>query len=283
MPAMNGLDALPPLSDELFYDLAELIYSECGLRFEENNRFLLHKRLAARLPALGMPGLRDYFLYLKFDPARAGEFAALHSALTTNETYFMRENGQLKAFVAHAVARLSVSSYPGSRRLRIWSAGCSSGEEAYSLALLLTEAGIRPLDFEIIGSDISDKVLAKARSATYTVHSFRFLDPGFRDKYFSPAPGDQWTLREPWRGLVAFNAVNLYRDPRLALFGQFDAIFCRNVLIYFDSDSKLAVLRNLLPRLRDGGLLFLGHSESLLTLETPFKMSRIDGEFAYTR
>ena len=273
-----GANNLPALPDDLFLDLAQLIYDECGLRFDHTNRFLLHKRLAARVATLGVNGFREYYYYLKFDPSRASEFDALHSHLTTNETYFMREKGQLHAFAAFA------SSLPaaGRRRLRIWSAGCASGEEPYSIAILLTEAGMTPKDFEILGSDISTRVLARAREAAYTMHSFRFLDEEFRRRYFTPS-GSQYVLNEAFRSLVSFSVINLYHDDKLNLLGQFDAVFCRNVLIYFDNDSKLAVINNLHRRLCENGFLFLGHSESLITLPTPFKMGRISGEFVYTK
>ncbi len=274
--------ALPPLPDDLFLDLAERVYSECGLRFDQNNRFLFHKRLAGRLASLGLETLRDYHLFLKFDPRREEEFTALHSVLTISETYFMREKGAL-----HACAERAAAEIPGlraaGRRFRIWSAGCASGEEPYGLAMLLTGKGLTGRDFEIIGSDISDRALARAREATYTVHSFRFLDEKFRLSYFDARPDGRWTLRDPWRTLVTFTGVNLYHDPRLPLFGQFDAVFCRNVLIYFDNESKLAVLKNLHGRLRDDGRLFIGSSESLLTLDSPFRLNRLGGEFAYCK
>ncbi len=276
--SLLGVNSLPPLTDDLFLDLAQLIYDECGLRFDHSNRFLLHKRLAARVAALGVNGFREYYYYLKFDPARAAEFDALHSHLTTNETYFMREKGQLAAFAAFAAALPAA----GRRKLRLWSAGCASGEEPYSMAILLLEAGLTPKDFEIFGSDISTRVLARAREAQYTMHSFRFLDEAFRQRYFTPS-GSMFTLCDAIRERVSFSVINLYHDDKLNLLGQFDAIFCRNVLIYFDNDSKLMVIGNLHKRLCENGFLFLGHSESLITLPTPFKMGRIANEFVYTK
>jgi chemotaxis protein methyltransferase CheR len=194
----------------------------------------------------------------------------------------MREKGAMQACADRAAKEINAVRGAG-RRFRIWSAGCASGEEPYSLALLLTQRGLTARDFEIIGSDISDRALARAREATYTVHSFRFLDEAFKASHFTANPTGTFTLREPWRSMVTFTGVNLYADPRLPLFGQYDAIFCRNVLIYFDNESKLAVLRNLHARLRDDGQLFIGSSESLLTIDSPFRLGRLGGEFAYIK
>jgi chemotaxis protein methyltransferase CheR len=166
----------------------------------------------------------------------------------------------------------------------VWSAGCASGEEPYSIAMLLQES--RAYDdatIEIFASDISSEVLVRARKGQYRETAFRTTDPSLRDKYFTREPDGCWRIADEIRNRVSFGRLNLYDEPRVSLLGSVDVIFCRNVIIYFDDASKRMVINNFYNRLVEGGYLLLGHSESLITLSTQFKLRHLKNDMVYQK
>src|SRR5512142_811470 len=166
----------PGMSEEEFRLLRELVHAHCGIFFRDDTRYLLERRLAPRLQALGLATFREYHRFLRYDPARAAELDEAVDVITTNETYFYREPLQLGAFSREVLPELARALAP-LRRLRILSAGCSTGEEAYTLAVLVREAGLfEGWDVEIVGADISRRCLAAARAAAYGEHAFRTPD-----------------------------------------------------------------------------------------------------------
>ena len=168
--------------------------------------------------------------------------------------------------------------------MRIWSAGCSSGEEPYSIAMLLQEAGYyRDATFEIFASDINQAVLSKARRGQYRENAFRATDPGLREKYFTRDADGSWRISDEIRNRVSFGRLNLYDEARVSLLGHLDIIFCRNVIIYFDDSSKRVVVGNFYNRLVEGGYLLLGHSESLISLSTQFKLRHLKNDMVYQK
>ncbi|MEO6260027.1 MAG: protein-glutamate O-methyltransferase CheR [Thermoanaerobaculia bacterium] len=270
------------LPDDVFRQLRDQIYVRTGMWFADSSKYLLQKRLSPRARELNFDSFQKYFYFLQYDPRADAEFDQIYDMVTTNETYFFREPAQLTAFVEEVIP--DILSRKTVKRIRIWSAGCSSGEEPYSLAMLLQEAGYyEHASFEIFASDISQQVLSKARRGHYRETAFRATDPNLRDKYFSRQPDGSWHLHDDVRNRVSFGRLNLYDQSRVSLLGHLDVIFCRNVIIYFDDTSKRVVVTNFYNRLVDGGYLLLGHSESLISLSTQFKLRHLKNDMVYQR
>jgi len=276
-----------PMDDEEFRLLRDFVYQYCGLHFDLDSKYLLEKRLNKRLTEHRLSNFRDYYYLLRYSPEKDHELAAIIDLLTTNETYFFREDFQLKTFVEEIVPELCVEKKrQGNRSLRIWSAGCSSGEEPYTIAMLLLE---RPelvgWDINVVGTDISQEVLAKARHGLYGSNSFRVTDDYFLQKYFNPCEDNEgkWKIDARVKKLVSISHLNLFDSRRVALLGEVDLIFCRNVIIYFDLESKRKVISNLHDRLTSGGFLLLGHSESLMNISSDFQLRHFINDMVYQR
>ncbi|NCO51240.1 MAG: protein-glutamate O-methyltransferase CheR [Deltaproteobacteria bacterium] len=273
-----------PLHLDEFRLLRDFIYQHCGLFFADDAKYLLEKRLNKRLDELHLEHFRDYYYQLRYGQHREQEMAAALDLLTTNETYFFREDFQLRTFTEDVVPELvEYKKNRRTRHLRIWSAGCSSGEEPYTLAMLLLE---HPLlagwDIEIIGTDISQRVLKTAREGLYGQNSFRVISQARLQRYFTPA-GQKWQLADEVKRLVRISHLNLFDQNRVALLGEMDAIFCRNVIIYFDLEAKKRVIRTLHDCLRPGGYLLLGHSESLMSISTDFTLKHFEHDMLYQK
>ena len=270
------------LPDDVFRQLRDQIYVRTGMWFADSSKYLLQKRLSPRARELNFDSFQKYFYFLQYDPRADAEFDQIYDMVTTNETYFFREPAQLTAFVDEVIP--DILARKSFKKIRIWSAGCSSGEEPYSLAMLLQEAGYyEHAAFEIFASDISQPVLAKARRGHYRETAFRATDPSIRDKYFTRQIDGSWHLHDDVRNRVSFGRLNLYDATRVSLLGNLDVIFCRNVIIYFDDTSKRTVVNNFYNRLAEGGYLLLGHSESLISLSTQFKLRHLKNDMVYQR
>ena len=270
------------LPDDLFRLLRDEIYKRTGMWFNESSKYLLQKRLSPRAKELNFDSFQKYFYFLQYDPRADAEFDQIYDLVTTNETYFFREPAQLTAFTEEIVpdilARKTV------KKVRIWSAGCSSGEEPYSIAMLLQEAGLfQQAAFEIFASDINQQVLAKARRGQYRESAFRATDAAIRDRYFAREADGSWRISDEIRNRVSFGRLNLYDEARVSLLGHLDIIFCRNVIIYFDDGSKRHVVTNFYNRLVDDGYLLLGHSESLISLSSQFKLRHLKNDMVYQK
>ena len=270
------------LPDDVFRLVRDAIYRRTGIWFTDASRYLLQKRLSPRARELSFDSFQKYFYFLQYDPRADGEFDVIYDLVTTNETYFFREPAQFTAFVEEIVPELV--SGKAVKKIRIWSAGCSSGEEPYSIAMLLQEAGwFDRASFEIFASDLNQQVLARARKGHYREAAFRSTDPTLREKYFARQADGSWHIADSIRNRVSFGRVNLYDEARVAVLGSLDVIFCRNVIIYFDDASKKSVVRNFYNRLLDGGYLLLGHSESLISLSTEFKLKHLKNDMVYQK
>ncbi|MEO8215465.1 MAG: protein-glutamate O-methyltransferase CheR [Acidobacteriota bacterium] len=270
------------LPDDVFRQLRDAIYARSGIYFADSSKYLLQKRLSPRARELNFDTLQKYYYFLQYDPRADGEFDRIFDQITTNETYFFRESMQLSAFALEIVPE--VLSRARGRKVRIWSAGCSSGEEPYTIAMLLTEHGhYERGSFEIFASDINQQVLARARKGRYRENSFRATTPELREKYFVREPDGTWQISDAIRKRVSFGRLNLYDHPRVSLVGTVDIIFCRNVIIYFDDASKRSVIASFHERLGEGGYLLLGHSESLITLSTQFRLRHLEHDMVYQK
>jgi chemotaxis protein methyltransferase CheR len=250
------------ISEDDFRNLRDIIRERFGIFYDDQKQFLLLSRLQTRLVKRSMQTYGDYVRFLMFGAERESEFHDLASVLSNNETYFFRERAQLTTLCGPMLDELHA---PG-RQLRIWSAACSSGEEPYSLAMTLLDSGrVAESQIAIRATDISPRVLDLARRGYYRALSFRATEPEMIRRYFTPS-GDGFEINQRVRRLVQFSALNLMDSRSVAAFGPFDAIFCRNVLIYFDKPTQKRVVESFAQALRPGGYLFLGHAESLFHL-----------------
>jgi chemotaxis protein methyltransferase CheR len=277
-------DAEQLMSAEEFQLLRDCVYSHCGIFFDNDSKYLLEKRLARRLSALNLPTFRDYYHYLKYNRNKDQELMDIMDILTTNETYFFRESFQLKAFTDEIIPELLARKPEGSwRTIRIWSAGCSTGEEPYTIAMLLH--GIRELrdwKIEIVGTDISQRVLQHARRAVYGKSSFRATDEEYIKRFFVEQD-DGLKVCDEIRDLVTISHLNLFDVNRMVMLGRMDLIFCRNVIIYFDLAAKKRVIESFFNSLNDGGYLLLGHSESLMNVTTQFTLRHFKNDMIYQK
>ncbi|PYQ27475.1 MAG: chemotaxis protein CheR [Acidobacteria bacterium] len=270
------------LPDDVFRLLREQIYKRSGIWFHDSSKYLLQKRLSPRARELNFDSFQKYFYFLQYDPRADAEFDQIFDLVTTNETYFFREPAQLQAFIEEVIP--DVLSRKSVKKVRIWSAGCSSGEEPYSIAMLLDDAGwYEHAAFEIFASDINQLVLQKARKGTYRENAFRATDGKLRAKYFTRQDDNSWRVNDEVRNRVSFGRLNLYDEARVFLLGHLDIVFCRNVIIYFDDASKKVVVNNFYNRLVDGGYLLLGHSESLISLSAQFKLRHLKNDMVYQK
>ncbi len=250
------------ISDDEFVAVRDLIRDRFGIWYDDQKRFLLLSRLSTRLAKRGVETYRSYVQFLRYDPKREEEWNDLASVLSNNETYFFRERAQLKALAGSILDEFRARS----SRLRLWSAACSSGEEPYSLAITLIETGkIADSMFSIRATDISPRALDLADKAFYRALSFRATEPAMIQRWFR-SEGDGFVVDDRVKRLVSFGRLNLLDEPSVAAEGPFDAIFCRNVLIYFDKPTQKRVVESFAKALRPGGYLFLGHAESLFHL-----------------
>lgn len=272
------------MSDEEFRLIRDLIYNHCGLFFDNDCKYLLEKRLARRLSVHQLQAFREYYHFLKYNRNKDQELSDIMDVLTTNETYFFRESFQLKAFTDEILPELKrLKEEKGTRSLRIWSAGCSSGEEPYTIAMLLIESGMfNGWKVEIIGTDISHRVLQQARKAVYGKSSFRTTEESYIKRFFKEQEGG-FRINDEVRELVTISHLNLFDHHKVALLGRMDIIFCRNVIIYFDQAAKRRVIETFYKVLIDGGHLLLGHSESLMNLSTAFSLRHLKNDMVYQK
>ena len=272
------------LSDEEFRLFRECIHSHCGIDFDVGSKYLLEKRLALRLAALGIPSFLDYYQYLRFSRNRDQEMMDIMDILTVNETYFFRESLQLKAFTEEIIPELiRAKSKQGMHTLRIWSAGCSTGEEPYTIAMLLLEiAELKGWQVEIVGSDISQRVLRQARNGVFCASSFRVTDNHYLQRFFRKQD-DCFRINDEVRQRVSFSHVNLFDTERVAMLGRMDLVFCRNVIIYFDLEARKKVVDSFYRTLTGGGFLLLGHSESLMNIATQFTLRHFKNDMIYQK
>lgn len=276
-------DAGPRLDLREFRLIRDYVNQFCGIYFADDSSYIVERRLRERLRDLGLDDFAEYHRYLRYHPRADAELESAAEVLTTNETYFFRELYQLRAFTDEILPVVRARAKArGARRLDVWSAGCSSGEEVYTIAMLIEASGLfEDWDVRVFGNDISRRVLKKARSATYTSASFRAMLPDYERYFIRGEDGKQ--VHPKIRAMCHFGHLNLMNDRRAAIVGRVDVAFCRNVLIYFDDTSRRKVLETIYQRLNRGGYLLLGHSESLLQSSTAFEIAQLRTDIVYRR
>ncbi len=259
--------------------LRDLVHERTGTYFESDRLDLMVDKLQERVAATGSASLLDYYYKLKYDDDAAVEWRRVMDAFSVQETYFWREVDQIKALTAQVVpAWFRKTTAP----LRIWSAACATGEEPYTIAMALEEAGWGAHPIEILASDASDAALARAREAVYRERSFRTLPPALRAKYFERKPEGEALARD-LAARVTFRWANLVDPTTYSDIKDVQVIFCRNVFIYFSAEAISRVVAAFGRQMPAGGHLFVGASESLLKLTTQFDLEDVHGAFAYVK
>ncbi len=265
-----------------FTVLRDAIYEKTGLLFETKKMYYVERRVRERMEFHQLDDVKSYIWMLRYDRS-SGELQVLVNSLTVNETYFFREYEQLQLF-AEKVLPLIVAVKKGNRDrcVRVWCAGCSTGDEAYTLAIILKEMlEGENLDFKVTATDINTDVLAFARRGVYNTRAVQYVPEVYLDKYFT-RQGGRFLVKASLKEKINFEAGNLLQDiPGQP--GSFDSVFCRNVLIYFDDQSRTRVIENIYNALVPGGYVFLGHSESMGRFSTLFKAEKIGAAVVYRR
>ena len=273
------------LSVEQFQRLSQQIYQKLGLHFDDKKIYFLKTRVAKRMAALGLDDPREYLFKIGYADPGGLEMQELANLITTNETYMFREYDQLQAFANHCLPEvLSAKQARGQRTLRIWCAGCSSGEEAYTLAMILQEVfpQAQSWDCQIVASDIDENMLRKVAAARYGRRSVAEVPDEYRNRHLLE-DGGEWVVRRRTAALVQTLHLNLHDRMAMRAMRGFDFIFCRNVLIYFDDLSRKAVVDHFYSALQPGGYIFLGHSESVGRVTTAFKLKRFENHLVYAK
>lgn len=272
IPPRPQAPATPAMTQETYLLLNELISDQFGIEFPEHRRELLETRLRPRLATLRLPSYWDYYLHLRGDTN--GERQRLAELVTNNETFFFRETRQIESFLQEAVPLLK----PAGGMPRVLCAGCSSGEEPYTINLLA-----HPLSLTIDAFDIDASRIEAACRAEYGRSSVRLATAEQLERHFLACGPEQWSLRLAWRRNVRFFWGNVMALETFAGEAPYDAVFCRNVLIYFPPASLRRAVAHFAAVLRPGGLLFLGATESIIGLSESFETLRLPGTIAYRR
>jgi len=274
------------LSPEEFEILANFIYHKSGIKMEANKTYLLNNRVQKRIRELRFSGAAEYIRYLKYSDKNGAELQEFLNLVTVNETFFFRDFPQLEAFVECVKAVVEQKMLKNDYTLRIWSAGCSTGEEPYTLSIILHEIldDIKKWKITIMASDIDQVVLRKAEAGIYELRSVKDTPSEYLDNYFIYDKAKQnFQVNKSVKSVVNFEHLNLNDKERMRLKRNFDIIFCRNVLIYFDDESRRRAVEIFYAALNEKGYVFLGSSESMGRITLAFKLMRLNKFLVYCK
>jgi len=279
--------ALPlSLSLDQFRDIRDLIYEKSGIFYAENKLYLLENRLGRRIKELEFSSFGEYINFIKKQDSSSSEFHQIYNAVTINETFFFRFQAQLDAFKKLFMDLTKERMAHGNRTIDIWSAASSSGEELFTLGIMIHEmlgTQVSNWNVKLLGTDISHRALKKAKEAEYTKNSFRgSMTDAQKQRYFIE-DGTIFRLNDDIKNMVQFRYLNLNDSAEIRKLSGLDFIFCRNVMIYFDDEMKKRVLRSMYGALSHGGYFFLGEAESLHGISSSFKVEHFSGAFAYNK
>lgn len=280
--AEGGASRAVRISPEDVQRFCEFLYRRTGMSFTEGKRYFIDHRLEDRIAATGSPSFQAYFSLLRADADH--EIEHLINSFTVNETYFYREDHQLRCMTSNLLSGIVGHKAPGST-VRIWSIPCSTGEEPYSIALWLMENWPQVDDYniEIVGSDIDTRALRAATEGIYGDRALMRLSRDIVARYFNPVADGKHEIDAGLRDSIQFTRANMIDAQDMAKYRDFDLIFCRNVLIYFDDASRRQAAENLYDCLRPGGYICLGHSESMSRISPLFSVCRFPDAIVYQR
>jgi len=270
------------ISEVDFEKFREFFYRKTGIQFEPSKRYFVDKRLLERIELTDSDNFRTYFTKLRFE-ASGEELQHLTNLMTVNETYFFREEYQFQCLVNSMLPDI-ISRKRDGGAIRIWAIPSSSGEEPYSIAIYLLEhwAGINDWDIQIISSDIDTKILAQARKGLYSERSVQHLPEMLLRKYFKRS-SEGYQICDDLREAVEFTRVNLSERADTRAYRDFDVIFCRNLLIYFDDVSRKTAAETFYDALKPGGYICLGHSESMSRFSSLYKVRKFPEAIVYQK
>lgn len=275
------------LPQDLFNKFSDFIYKISGIRFQYAKNYFLSSKLQKRYEVLGLKGFAEYLQYLQSPTAKQTEYHKLMDEVTINETFFFRNQPQLELFEKEfLIPLLRKRKLEGKNKLRFWSCASSTGDEAYTMALqLLSLPEARGMQFEIIGTDICRDAIDKANKGEYRKYGIRNIPLDMLAKHFiTSTDGHIHTLKEDVKRMVRFQECNLMDADRIRMLGKFDFAFCRNVLIYFDEESKEKALKNIYNSIVEDGYLIAGHSENLYSHRHIFQAVKEHSQaHAYTK
>ncbi len=277
----HGARAIPVTQEDV-RRLCEFLYRRTGMSFDDNKRYYIDRRVTERMAATGSESFQLYFTTLRSDADH--EVEHLVNAFTVNETYFYREDHQLRCMTSSLLQGI-VRRKKNQDAIRIWSIPCSTGEEPYSIAMWLMEnwAEVDSHNIEIVGSDIDTRALKAAADGIYGARALMRLSPAVVDRYFERLEKDEVRIDPGLRDSVQFTRANLIDRSDMARYRNFDIVFCRNVLIYFDDASRRIAAENLYDCLRPGGYICLGHSETMSRISPLFSVCRFPEAIVYQR
>src|SRR5467141_3316489 len=272
------------LADPVWIRIRDLIYQVSGIYQAENKFYLLVSRCNVRMKAVGSRTPREYLDFLTTRPNRDAEMRSLLNEITIGETCLFRSLPQVDALRKVVIPALAEAKKKFSyTKLRFWSAGCSTGEESYTLAMILLEETLTTLKgwtFEIVATALNERSVAKAREGIYNDYAVRNVPPEFMRKYFTQS-GSNFRVADSVRPFVTFARLNMLDDSKMLFMRGIDAIFCCNVLIYFDGKSKTRTVQHFYNALLANGYFFLGQSESLYGITEKFHLVHFPGSTAY--
>lgn len=274
---------LTRITDAEFEKFRDFFYRKTGIRFGDSKRYFVDKRLIDRVEATGHESFRSYFSFMRFQ-ASGQEVQALINCMTVNETYFFREDYQFDSMVDDVLPEVVKDKGHGCT-IRIWSVPSSSGEEPYTIVLSLLEywAGLDSVDVEIVSSDIDSDMIEKCQRGIYTPRSVNHVPPALLRRHFTRLVDGNYQLNRDIIDSVRFTKVNLADPVDTARYRGFDLIFCRNLLIYFDDESRREAADVFYNALNPGGFIFLGHSESMSRISPLFKVRKFPKALAYQK
>lgn len=271
------------LTEETFVKMRNLIAQKTGIYFHDNKKYLLEMKLARRIKEKGLSSYEEYLHVLSSRPEREEEFRTLIDLIVTKETSFFREPAQFRILTKHLIPEI-LKNRNTRRTIRMWSSACSTGEEPYTMAMVILEEGLplRGWDVYILASDINERFLMSAREGRYETYSVRNTPPRYLKKYFTRRE-DEYVLKRCVRDMVSFKRINLIDPVETGMVKEMDVVFCRNVLIYFNDDARHKAICHIHRSLSDGGYLFLGFSELMHEYHHMFRPVVIDGSTVYQK
>ncbi len=271
--------------DPVYRQIRDLVYKVSGIYKADEKLYLLADGCVRRMKVMGAKSSRDYWDYLTANPSRDGELRQLLNEITIGETCLFRSQPQLDAVRKVILPEIVVEKTKQiTKRLRIWSAGCSTGEESYTLAMNMMEESEKLLKgwtVEILATDLNDRSVETAKAGIYGDYALRNTTDYYKRKYFTTLDEKKLQVRPEVKKLITFSRLNLQDDSKMLFMKGMDLIFCCNVLIYFDGASKAKVVNHYYTNLNFGGYFFLGTSESLLNLNDKFHLVHFPGSIAY--
>ncbi|WP_456324995.1 CheR family methyltransferase [Desulfonauticus submarinus] len=275
------------ISDEEFSKLRDFIYAQTGIYIGNDRKYLLENRLVTRLRDLNLNTFGEYYCFLRYDPSRQEELNRLFDVITTNETSFFRNPPQLKVFQDIILKEVIESKRKQKdKSIHIWSAGCSTGEEPYTISIILHEVLKSEIDLwkiKITANDLSSSVLKDAKRGIYSPYSLRTTPPKILQRYFKQVGNDKYQIIPKVAKLVDFVQLNLNDRFQIKRIPKSQVVFCRNVIIYFSDEVKKSVVSSFYDNLVPGGYLFLGHSETLHNISKSFKPILHVGNIVYKK